>query len=64
MLPRCQLGNDPAERLVRLILSDHRLRQDAPVAGDQRDRAVVARGFEAEDDCHALFPLPERRAMH
>ena len=43
------LGDDAAEGPVRLVLADHRLREDAPVAGDQRRGAVVAGGFEAED---------------
>ena len=32
----------PAERPMRLILADHRLGEDLPVAVDQRHRAVVA----------------------
>ena len=37
---------------MRLVLADDRLGKDLPVAGDQRRRAVVARGFKAEDDGH------------
>ena len=40
---RGDFGDDPAERLVRRALPDHRLGKDAPVAGHQGDRAVVAR---------------------
>ena len=49
---RGDLGHDAAERPVRLVLPDHRLGEDLPVAGDQRRRAVVAGGFEAEDQRH------------
>ena len=64
MGPRCDLGDDPAVGLMRLGLTDDRLRQDAPVARDQRRRAVVARGFEAQNDfwfqSHFVCgPLPE-----
>jgi hypothetical protein len=37
---------------MRLILTDDRLREDLPIARDQRRRSVIARGFEAEDQRH------------
>ena len=48
---------------ARCVLADHRLREDAPVAGHQRRRAVVARGFKAKDDRRhfASGPLPDPR---
>ena len=46
---RRDLRNDAAVRLVRLRLPDDGLRKNAPVAGDQRRGAVVARGFKTED---------------
>jgi hypothetical protein len=50
---------------MRLRLADDGLRQNAPVAGDQRRRAVVAGRFKAEDHRHfARGPLPEGVAMH
>ena len=62
---RRDLGNDAAVRLVSAALADDHLRQNAPVAGDQRHGAVVARGFEAEDHGHfAPGPLPDPRKMH
>ena len=51
-------GDNAAVRLVRRVLADHRLGENAPVAGHQRDRAVVARGFESEDQRHGTRPLP------
>ncbi len=63
--PRRNLGNHAAVRLMRLGLADDRLSEDLPVAGDQRRRAVVARGFEAEDQSHFVSgPLPDGAAMH
>jgi hypothetical protein len=50
---------------VRVVLADHRLRKDAPVAGDQRRSAIVARGFETEDQTHFVAgPLPDPGVMH
>ena len=46
---RGDLRHDAAIGLVRAVLADHRLREDSPVARHQRRRAVVAGGFEAED---------------
>jgi hypothetical protein len=62
---RRDLRDHPAIGLVRGILAGHGLRQDAPVAADQRDAGVVARGFEAQYQTHFVAgPLPEGRAMH
>ena len=44
--------HDAAVRPMRLVLPDDGLREDLPVAGDQRRGAVVAGGFEAEDESH------------
>ncbi len=41
-----------AERPVGVILPDHRLGEDLPVASDQRGGAIVAGGFEGEDQGH------------
>ena len=56
-------GDDTAERAMRLILADHGLRQDLPVTGDQRRRAVVARGFKGEDQGHVPRPLPQAAGL-
>jgi hypothetical protein len=32
-----------------MVLTDHSVRENAPVGGDERRRAIVARGFEAKD---------------
>ena len=53
----------PAERAVRLILADDRLGEDLAIAGHQRRGAVVARGFEAEDQRHGRSPLHQRGAV-
>ena len=59
---RGDLRHHAAVGLVRAVLADDRLGEDPPVAGDQRRRAVVARGFEAEDQGHfASGPLPDTR---
>jgi hypothetical protein len=49
---------------MRLILPDHGLRQNPPVARYQRGAGIVAGGFEAEDQRHSRAPLPEGGAMH
>ena len=49
---RGDFGDHAAERAVRVILPDHRLREDLPVAADQRRGAVVAGGFKGKDQCH------------
>ena len=60
---RGDFGHHPAERAMRLILPDHRLGEDLPVAADQRRGAVVARGFETEDERHACsFASSGRRS--
>ena len=56
-------GHHAAERAVRLVLADDRLGEDLAVAGDQRRRAVVARGFKAEDQRHRRCPLPHGAAL-
>ena len=62
---RGDLRHDPAERLMRAGLADHRLRHDPAIGADQRYRAVVARRFEAKDQGHfASGPLPDPREMH
>ena len=53
-------GTTPPNGRCAVVLPDHRLGEDPPVAGDQRRRAVVAGGFEAEDQCHRRGPLPKR----
>ena len=40
------------ERAVGVILPDHRLGEDLPVAADQRGGAVVAGGFKGKDQGH------------
>ena len=73
-LPGCVTGV-PARRLPPDLLAKPRankdtidyvrLRQDPPVAGDQRRRAVVAGRFKTKDDSHFVSgPLPEAAAMH
>ena len=59
------LRHHSAVRLVRLDLADDRLRKNAPVAGNQRRSAVVAGGFESEDQCHFVSgPLPDPPELH
>jgi hypothetical protein len=43
-----------AERAVGIILPDNGLRQYLPVAADQRNGAVVARGFKGKDERHFI----------
>ena len=67
--PRGDLRNHAAVGLMRGILADHRLREDAPIARHQRRRAVVAGGFESKDygrgfSHFAPGPLPDPRKMH
>ena len=52
-------GDDAAERAMGVVLADHRLGEDLPIASDQRRRAVVARGFKGENESHSRQPLPE-----
>ena len=55
---RRDLRDDPAIGLVRAVLPDHRLRENAPVAGHQRYRTVVARGLKARGSrsfCRGTF---------
>ena len=49
MRARRDLRHDAAIGRVRRFLPGQPVRQDAPVAGDQRRRGLVAGGFEAED---------------
>ena len=58
---RGDFRDDSAERAVRLVLADHRLREDHAAAGDERGGAVVARGFEAEDQRHDAAFAPAHR---
>ena len=44
--------NDPAERTVRLVLANDRLRQNLAVGRYQRGGTVVAGGFKAQNECH------------
>ncbi len=60
---RGNFRNHPAERAMRLILADHRLRENLPVATDQRHRAVVARRFKTKDQRHVGAPLPDACAV-
>jgi hypothetical protein len=46
MGPGGDFGDHAAERAVRIILADHRLREDLAVAADQGGGAVIAGGFE------------------
>jgi hypothetical protein len=47
------------------ILADHRLRENAPLAGDQRGSRIVAGGFEAKYNVHFVpGPLPDPPKMH
>ena len=65
MRPRRDLRHHAAVRLVRLRLADDGLGEDSPVARDQRRRAVVAGGFEAEDQSHFVpGPLPHPPQLH
>jgi hypothetical protein len=69
MSARRDLRNHAPIRLVRLSLSNHRLREDSPVARHERNRAVIARRFEAEDQrwlqSHfASGPLPDPPDLH
>ena len=58
-------GNNAAKWLMRRILSDHSLRQTAPVACHERSGAVVAGRFKAKDKSHfASGPLPHPLEMH
>ena len=57
MRARGDLRDHAAIGLVRLVLPDHGLGKDSPVARHQRHAAVVARRFEAQDQvisCAAL----------
>ena len=54
---RGDFRNHPAERAMRLILTDHRLGKDLPVATDQRHRAIVTRRFETENERHVGRPF-------
>jgi hypothetical protein len=50
---------------MKAVLADHGLRKNAAVGGNQRDRTIVARGFEAKDYGHfAPVPLPDRGNLH
>jgi hypothetical protein len=46
MSSRRDFRDDAAERAMRVILADHRLRKDLPVASDQRGGAIVAGRFK------------------
>jgi hypothetical protein len=61
---RGDLRHHAAVRLMGAILPDHGLREDPPVAGDERDSAVVAGRFKAQNNHFAGGPLPEGAAMH
>jgi hypothetical protein len=68
MRPRSDFRNHAAEGLVSAILSYHRLRDHAPIARHERDRAVVAAAFQSQDDgrhCShfATGPLPHPLEM-
>ena len=52
MGPGGDFRDHAAERAMRVVLTDHRLRQDLPVAADQRRGAVVAGRFKGQDQCH------------
>ena len=52
MRPRGDFRHHAAIRLVRGVLADNRLREDATIARHQRYRAVIARRFKAEDQTH------------
>ena len=69
MSARRNLRHHAAVGLVRLILTDDCLRKDAPVGGHKRRSAVVAGGFEAQNDSwhdghFASGPLPDPKHMH
>jgi len=49
MSTRRNLRYDSAIGLMRGVLADHSLREDAAVARHQRDSAVVARRLKAQD---------------
>jgi hypothetical protein len=54
----------PRRRTAGARHSAHdRLRQDLPIAADQRHGAVVAGGFKGQDQCHLSEPLPETPAL-
>ena len=55
--------DDAAIGLVGGVLADDRVGEDPPVAADDRGGAVVARGFEAEDQAWSR-PLPQPAPMH
>ncbi len=58
-------GHDSAKGLMRRILSNHGLRQNAPVACHERSGAVVAGQFKAKDKSHfAAGPLPHPPQLH
>ena len=57
------LRHHAAERPVRVILSHDCLGEDLPIAADQRHCAVVAGGFEGQDQRHLSEPLPETPAL-
>jgi hypothetical protein len=52
MSPCSDFRDDAAKRAMRVILADHRLREDLPVASDQRGGAIVAGRFKSQDECH------------
>ena len=52
------LRHNAAIGLVRPRLSDDGLREDAPIAGDQRRGAVVARRFQAQNYRHVTIISP------
>ena len=55
--------NYAAKGAVRVVLPDHGLRQDLPIAANQRRGTVVARGFEGKNEGHRQWPLPETPAL-
>ena len=52
-----------AERAMRVVLTDHRLCKDLPVASNQRRSAVVAGRFKGQYQCHWSQPLPESLSL-
>ena len=59
MRARRDFGNDPTERTVLGLLPGDAVRQDAPIASDERRCGFVAARFKAKDERHnRAHPLP------
>jgi hypothetical protein len=56
MTARCDLGYDAAEPRVQIRLRRDDIREELPVAGDERGRRLVTARLEAEDQISRVGP--------